>query len=83
MNMQYMNEQTVYRVSDFPLAVVLSGHFPVQAVDKQDPYRAYFLFQDCAELRKIVEQYHKRELVVEPQQFFFQSKIIKSRLYEH
>lgn len=71
-----------YSTRDLALAAALSIWFPIEEIDKTNPKRAEFLFERCSSLDQILETYWRRELKVEPQAYFHQLKIIKSRLYE-
>jgi hypothetical protein len=71
-----------YSTSDLALATALSLWFPIETIDKTtDPHRAIFLFKRDEELDRLLEAYWRRELKVEPQAYFNQLKLIKSRLY--
>ncbi|MDO8570000.1 MAG: DUF5659 domain-containing protein [Candidatus Daviesbacteria bacterium] len=71
-----------YSTSDLALATALSLFYPVDAIDRQNPYKALFLFKKDAGLEQLIESYHKGELKVNPATYFQQLKIIKARLYE-
>jgi len=73
---------TTYQTSDLPCAAALSLFFPIESVDKADPRRAYFIFERTAELERIVAEFQRRELQVEPRAYFDQIKALKTRLYE-
>lgn len=81
MYMSNVLTENLYRVSDFPLAVSLAVWLPVEGIDKGDTQRAYFLFQRSDELNKLVDTYRKRQLRIEPQEFFLRSKELKALLY--
>lgn len=72
-----------FRTADFALtaALCVSG-FVVEELDRVSPQRSVFVFQNGDELLEAVNQYWRRELRVEPQDYFNQLKIIKARLYE-
>lgn len=69
---------------DLALATAISVWFPLQEVDKsQNPHRALFVFNRSSELNELVDKYWKKELLVEPRQYFEQLKALKGRLYSH
>lgn len=72
-----------FRTADLALtaALCVSG-FVVEDVDRVSPQRSVFVFENGEELREAVNRYWKRELRVEPQDYFNQLKTIKARIYE-
>jgi hypothetical protein len=81
MRKDYLPETDFYRTSDLPLATVLSLYYPLEAVDKTNSRRAFFIFKRDTKLDEIIEKYYRRELKVEPATFFERLAFIKSRLY--
>jgi hypothetical protein len=79
---KFLNEKNFYKTTDFALATVISLFYPIEAIDKQNPRKAYFVFKRGDELDKLIEKYWKGELKVEPKMFFNQLRVIKARLYE-
>jgi len=77
-----MIKNDYYETNDLGLATVLSMFFTLDCVDKTNPQKATFLFKREKALEETVEAFWRRELKVEPQQYFQQLKMIKSRLYE-
>ena len=70
-----------YSTSDLALATTISLWHPLEAVDKTNPSKAQFLFKRDENLNQLIESFWKQELRIEPQAYFNQLKIIKSRLY--
>lgn len=70
-----------YTTSDLALATAISLCFPIDVIDKQNPRKVSFLFKREEKLDELIEAYWKRELKIEPQQYFNQLKAIKARLY--
>ena len=70
-----------YKTSDLALATTLSLNYPIFSIDKSNPSRSEFLFEKCEGLYDFVNKYWNGELRVEPQKFFTQLKVIKTRLY--
>lgn len=72
-----------YRTSNFPLAVVLSLHFPVEDIEKEhNSQRAFFVFKSTPELEQVISDYWADSLRIEPKEFYNQTKTLKSRLRE-
>ena len=82
MNMEKNSNQGFYRVSDFPLVVSLFMHLPIVAVDRTDPKRISFLFEASKELEVLLATYHRREMRVDPLDFYHAMKSVKARLYQ-
>ena len=79
---QYDNaEANYYYTSDLALATAISLWYPIDAIDRQNPRKASFLFKRNAKLNELLEAYWKRELKIEPKEYFNQLKAIKARLY--
>ncbi|MBI2085722.1 hypothetical protein HYT74_00105 [Candidatus Daviesbacteria bacterium] len=70
-----------YSTSDLAMATAISLWFPIDAIDRQDPRKASFRFKRDEKFDKLLEAYWKRELKIEPQEYFNQLKAIKARLY--
>jgi len=70
-----------FSTPDLALAVTVSWWYPIDSIDRTNPYKALFLFKKDENLDKLVEKFWKQELRIEPQAYFSQLKIIKSRLY--
>jgi hypothetical protein len=80
--MKTIQQNSIYQTSDLACAAALSLFLPLHDVDKQDPRRAYFMFERTDELEGIVAEFQRRELQVEPRAYFDQIKALKTRLYE-
>lgn len=70
-----------FTTSDLALTTAISLCFPIDVIDKQNPRKVSFLFKREEKLDELIEAYWKRELKIEPQQYFNQLKAIKARLY--
>ncbi len=70
-----------YQTHDLALATVISLSYPIEAIDRQNPRKAEFLFKREVGLDTLIESYWRGELKVEPQTYFNQLRIIKARLY--
>jgi len=79
MNMK--NESSYFKTSDLALTTALSLFYPISSIDRLSS-RAIFSFERQEGLDQIIQMYWRRELKVEPQAFFQQLKMVKTRLYE-
>lgn len=70
-----------YPTSDLALATAISLYYPLEVVDRTNPYKAQFLFKRDESLDQFIESYWRGELKVNPATYFNQLKIVKSRLY--
>jgi hypothetical protein len=59
----------------------LSLDLPIEKIDRQNPTKVQFLFAESEQLRRLVDDYWKGQLQVEPKAFFNQLKNIKTRIY--
>jgi len=78
---QRLDINDFYETSDLALATAISLWYPIDAIDKQNPHKATFLFKRDEKFDELLEAYWKRELKIEPQEYFNQLKAIKARLY--
>jgi hypothetical protein len=78
-----MNEHELFHTEDFPLAISLTSlGFVLEAIDKTStPGRSAFVYRHSMELDKIIEEFWKGGLRVEPRTFFSASKFLKQHLY--
>lgn len=77
-----MTNETIFSTSDLALATTISLSFPIKFIDRSNPHRAEFIFDNSYELIKLIESFWKNELRIEPKQFYQQQRIIKARLYD-
>jgi hypothetical protein len=78
---QFLKEKKLFRTSDLALATTISLFYPIEAIDKQNPRKAYFVFKREEGLDELIEKYWKGELRIEPKAFFNQLRVVKARLY--
>jgi len=72
-----------YSTSDFQLAVVLCAlGAKLIFIDKTNPQRAVFQFEDDGQINAAVESYFRGELRLDPRIVLMQSKLVKDRLYQ-
>ena len=79
--MERLNENETFISSDLAIVAALSLHFPIEAIDKRNPYKAYFIFQRTEALDRLVKAYYRGEHKEDPIKYFQQLKTIKSRIY--
>jgi len=81
MTKEILKEKDFYRTADLALATAVFLFYPLEAIDKQNPRKAQFLFKRESQLDELIESYWRGELKVEPQAYFNALRIIKARLY--
>ena len=67
--------------SDLSLVSLISLSYPIEAIDKSNPQKSLFFFKRDKNLEELIQQFWRKELKVEPQQYFSQIKAVKARLY--
>jgi hypothetical protein len=77
------NNTELYKTADLALVAVLLLFMPdsLDAYDRTNPRKVLFVFRRSDRLDALVDKYWKRELMVEPQDFFNQIKLAKVRIY--
>ena len=73
--------QLFYKTSDLGLATTLSLFFPIKTIDRNNPRKVLFVFDQTKELEQFVDKYWRSEIVIEPKTFTNQIKNIKTRIY--
>ena len=82
MTMNLVSTNDFYRTSDLALVATLCVlGFVVEEVENGNFQRSIFLLSNSARLKKTVNQYWRGKLKVEPQAYFNQLKILKTRIY--
>lgn len=81
MTQENLKLSAFYSTSDLSLATAISLWCPIEEIDRTNPCKATFLFKKDEKFNELVEAYWKRELKIEPQEYFNQLKAIKARLY--
>ena len=81
MTQENLNLNNQYSTSDLALATAVSLFYPLEAIDRTNLSKAQFLFIRDENLDQYIEAFWRRELKVEPQAYFNQLKVLKSRLY--
>ena len=72
------------KTSDLALATAISIlGIAIEAMQETDGERMNFIFTKSDKLTDIVNRYWRGELLVEPQAYFNQLKVLKTRIYRH
>ena len=72
------------KTSDLALATAISVlGVAIEAMQETDGERMNFIFTKSDKLTDIVNRYWRGELLVEPQAYFNQLKVLKTRIYRH
>ncbi len=79
--MNQTQDKDYYSTSDLSLATTLSLWYPIESLDRTNPRKALFVFQNTKELQKLVADYYRNEIKVSPQVYFNQLRVVKARLY--
>jgi len=80
--MKNQKENRYYRSSDFYLCCYIFAKGAVfTGVDKSNPKRAVFSFENSPELEQWVEDYWQNRAAVNPAVFVYAIKELKQRLY--
>lgn len=78
---QTINQNKYYVVSDLALSTFLSLFFPIEKIDRSNPYKAQFSFLKTKELDSFVTAYWRGEVKVNPLAYFNQLRVIKTQIY--
>lgn len=76
-----ITNESHHKIHDLALATTLSLYFSIESTELVDNKKVLFVFLKTQELDKLIAMYWHGELRVEPQQFFNQLKVIKTRIY--
>ena len=80
----YDDTQFFFRTSDLSLATAISVFgIAIEAMQQSDSERMFFIFTKSEKLTDIVNRFWRGELLVEPQAYFNQLKVLKTRIYRH
>lgn len=81
MNQALLEDESIYQTADLSLATTLSLFFPIENLDRDNPRKTSFIFKRSQKLDALIANYWKGRITVEPQTYFNQLRVIKSRLY--
>jgi hypothetical protein len=78
----YENQDYFFRTSDLALATAICVFgIAIESTEQADVKRTIFIFAKSDKLQDIVNRFWRGELQVEPQSYFNQLKILKTRIY--
>jgi len=80
--MKRLTTSDYYITSDLATACIVSMFYPLEAIDRADPYKAQFMFKREDGLDDLLKNYWSHNLKVDPLNFFMNLKTLKARLYE-
>ncbi len=82
MTTEIQNEKDLYKTTtDLALAAAIYLFYPLETIDRQNPRKSQFIFKQNKGLDKLIENYWRGKLKVEPQAYFNALRVIKARLY--
>lgn len=76
-----INIEDLYATTDLSLTATLCLYYPLVGLKFNTPKQATFYFEKTQPLDQTVDQYWSHQLRVDPIDYFFQLKQVKSRLY--
>ncbi len=71
----------LFSTHDMALASAISLFFFLDSIDKSNPSKVLFRFKKTPKLNKLIDDYWQGKLRVDPQSYFNQIKILKTRIY--
>lgn len=75
-------KESAFETPDINLAASLAAlNMPLTGIDREDPERCKFVFDNTPEVKRMVQAYWSKQLAIEPQSLLSSLKAIKSRLY--
>jgi hypothetical protein len=78
----YENHDYFFKTSDLALATALCVFgIAIEGMQQSEGQRQVFIFSKSEKLQDIVNRFWRGELQVEPQAYFNQLKILKTRIY--
>ncbi|MBM2820827.1 MAG: hypothetical protein HW405_587 [Candidatus Berkelbacteria bacterium] len=81
-NSQLGKENICFKTADLALASAINLFQPLESLDRTDSRKVLFIFPNNEQTEKIVDSYWKRQLKVEPLDYFNSLRSIKARLHE-
>lgn len=82
MTTEILSEKELWKTADLALATAVSLFFPIEAIERKNDRKAYFLFRREEGLDELISSYWRGELKISPQEYFNALRVIKARLYE-
>jgi len=82
MNTQQNKE--IFQTDNFQLACYLASEsVPLLSLDKTNPKRALFVFQESKQRKELTQQFLTYKAKVEPHRFFSAQKDLKQMIYQN
>jgi hypothetical protein len=81
MTMTISDHNLTFRTADLCLATILSLSLNIETIERVNPRKVQFVFQQDKKLDKLVDEFWKGEIRIEPQTFFNQLRVLKARIY--
>ena len=82
--MKMYDSDFFFKTSDLALATAISVlGVAIEAMQQTDSERMNFIFAKSEKVQDIVNRFWRGELLVEPQSYFNQLKVLKTRIYRH
>ena len=82
--MKMYDSDFFFKTSDLALATAISVlGVAIEAMQQTNSERMNFIFTKSDKLTDIVNRFWRGELLVEPQSYFNQLKVLKTRIYRH
>jgi len=75
-------EKTHLRSRDLGMVTAISLYVPIESVSRENPRRVEFLFLKNPKTEKLISQYWKGTLRIDPKIYFNQLRTIKAYLYD-
>ena len=72
----------IWETADLGLATTISLFYPIKNIDKKNPKKVYFIFENSKKLNLLIENYWNAKIKVDPSVYFNQLRVIKSRIYD-
>lgn len=80
--MKLQNNQSTFSTDNFQLAsYLLSNSCPLSSVDKTNPKRVVFIFENSPERERLMQEFLSYQGMVEPHKFFSAQRDLKQLIY--
>jgi len=77
-----LEKDNYFKTADLALAAAINLFQPLETLDRSDSRKVLFIFPNNKQTKNIIESYWKRQLKVEPLDYFNSLRSIKARLHE-
>jgi hypothetical protein len=76
-----MEDELFFSTKDLGLAATISLTVPIEKMNKENPKRVFFVFNNTPEVKEIVEKYFLGGSLVDPHRFMEQLRNLKAAIY--